>query len=541
VSQHQDAEFHFSPRPNRAHEVRWKPWSPEAFEAARAADKPILLSISAVWCHWCHVMDESTYSDQRVIELVNEQYVPIRVDNDVRPDVNQRYNMGGWPTTAFLTPQGDILTGATYLPPEQMAGALAKVSSYYRQNKPEIVANVLEGRQRAGAAVAASAGALDEGLVDRVLGNVENAYDPTYGGFGTAPKFPQTDAICLLAEQSVVKSEPRLLEMASHTLARMAGGGTYDHVEGGFFRYSTTQDWSVPHFEKMLEDHAGLLSALALTGQAEILDDAVRYLDTVLRDPDTGLYAGSQDADEDYYSRDAAGRDQLEAPYVDRRVYVGWNCALAAAFLEADVRLGRPQLRERALQLLESVFQRYSAPEGGLLHTDGSGGQLADQVWGLLAAVRAGWDRRARELLQHLEERFGDAELGGYFDHAGGDQLGRLGERLKPLAENSVAAVALHEMGETDRARRALESVASLPRQYGLMAAVFARALDRVRRPLVKVTTTNRELAAAALAAHPYTVVELAGDERAIVCVGTVCLAPATTPEAVADAVTSRV
>jgi uncharacterized protein YyaL (SSP411 family) len=521
--------------------VRWRTWSAAAFEEARAEDKPILLAISAVWCHWCHVMDETTYSDEQVIDLVNRQYVPVRVDNDVRPDVNQRYNMGGWPTTAFLTPEGDILTGATYLPANQMADALARIAAYYRGSKPEIVARVLEGRKKAGAVNAASAGALDPGLVDRVLGNVENAYDETYGGFGGAPKFPHTDAIALLAEQSVLKGEPRLMEMARHTLAQMAGGGTYDHVEGGFFRYSTTQDWSVPHFEKMLEDHAGLVSALALTGQAEILDDAVRYLDTVLRDPASGLYAGSQDADEDYYARDAEGRAELEPPYVDRRVYVAWNCALAVALLEADLRLDRPQLRERALQLLESVFTRYAAPEGGLLHTDGVGGQLGDQVWGLLAAVRAGWEERGRALLGHLEERYGDAELGGYFDHAGDDRLGRLGDRLKPLAENSLAAIALHELGETAKATEALQSIASLPRQYGLMAAVFARALDRVRRPPIKVTTMNRELARSALAADPYASVELGGDQRAVVCVGTVCLAPVATPEAVVDAVATRV
>src|SRR5918912_355724 len=310
------SEFHFSPRPNRAAEINWRPWSPSAFEEARAEDKPILLSISAVWCHWCHVMDETTYSDQRGIDLVNEGYVPIRVDNDVRPDVNQRYNMGGWPTTAMLTPQGDILTGATYLPPDQLANALKSVASFYRTRKPEIAARVLENAKRSTGALARQAGSLEPGLVDRILGAVQASYDATYGGFGTAPKFPQTDAILLLAEQAQLRGEPELLEMARHTLQQMASGGTYDHVEGGFFRYSTTQDWSVPHFEKMLEDHAGLLAALALTDQAEILDDAVRYLDTVLRDPDSGLYAGSQDADEEYYSLDAQGRRELDPPYV---------------------------------------------------------------------------------------------------------------------------------------------------------------------------------------------------------------------------------
>ncbi|TMF11059.1 MAG: DUF255 domain-containing protein [Chloroflexi bacterium] len=110
-------EFHFSPRANRASEINWHPWSPEAFDEARHTGRPILLSISAVWCHWCHVMDETTYSHPGVIDIINREYVPVRVDNDVRPDINQRYNMGGWPTTAFLTASGDILTGGTYLPP----------------------------------------------------------------------------------------------------------------------------------------------------------------------------------------------------------------------------------------------------------------------------------------------------------------------------------------------------------------------------------------------------------------------------------------
>ena len=545
------AEFHFSPRPNRAGDIRWRPWSAEAFEQARAEDRPILLAISAVWCHWCHVMDETTYSNQQVIDLVNAEYVPIRVDNDVRPDINQRYNMGGWPTTAFLTPQGDILTGGTYLPPDQMADALAKVASHYRVNKPEIVSRMLEGRRRAGAAVAASAASLDLGLVDRVLGAVENAYDPRYGGFGGAPKFPQTDSIALLAEQAVLKGEPRLAEMAHHTLAQMAGGGTYDHVEGGFFRYSTTPDWSVPHFEKMLEDHGGLIAALALTGQHEILDDATRYLDAVLRDPATGLYAGSQDADEEYYARDAAGRAALAAPYVDRRVYAAWNCGLAVAYLDADRRLGRPGLRDSAARLLERLFADLYRPETGLGHTEGLGGQLGDQVWGLWAATRAAaaglggaWRDRALALAAHLEAEYADAELGGYLDRAGGEELGMLRERMKPLPENSVAAMALleldallgdPELGLRDRARRALESVAALPPRYGIMAAAFARALDRLRREPVRVTTGDDTLARAALAAYPYAVIERSDEAAAVVCVGTVCLAPTSVPDALVD------
>ena len=504
-------EFHFSPRPNRASEIAWHRWSKEAFDEARSTGRPILLSISAVWCHWCHVMDETTYSHPSVIEIINRDYVPVRVDNDVRPDINQRYNMGGWPTTAFLTASGDILTGATYLPPDQMASALVRVAGYYRGNQAEIASRVLEARKRA--------------------------------GFGGAPKFPQADAIVLLLEQSALRADDDLRRMAVNTLEKMTGGGTYDHVEGGFFRYSTTQDWSVPHFEKMLEDHAGLVHALSLAGMTEELDRTAGYLDKVLRDPRSGLYAGSQDADEHYYSMDAEERSSAAAPYVDRRVYTSWNAALAVAYLDAG---------QDAEKTLESLFKHAYRKGEGMSHAEGVGGQLADQAWSMLAAVRAhqrglgaGWLEVARDLAEHLEASYGDPELGGYLDHAGGDELGRLGERIKPLAENSIAAMALIELdvlaGDPEspyreRARRALESVAALPRSYGLMAAVFARALDRLGHA-IKVTTKNHELALAARAAHPYAVIDPSGDARAVVCVGTICLAPVSTPGAVKDAI----
>src|SRR5438874_10645191 len=534
------SEFHFSPRPNRAAEIGWRPWSESAFEEARRTARPILLSISAVWCHWCHVMDETTYSNPGVIDLIKNEYVPIRVDNDVRPDINQRYNMGGWPTTAFLTSSGDILTGATYLPPDQMAGALRRVASYYRTNRPEIASKVLEGRKRSGGIAARSAGELDASLVESTLNAVRSSYDTEYGGFGTAPKFPQTDAILLLLEQAQIRGDQELRAMAVHTLEQMAGGGMYDHVEGGFFRYSTTQDWSVPHFEKMLEDHAGLVQALALAGMTDSLEKTIGYLDRVLRDQKTGLYAGSQDADEHYYSMDAEERKSADAPYVDRRIYTAWNAALAVSY------------GEKSESLLDALFNHAYRKGEGMLHSEGVGGQLGDQVWSMHAAARAHqhgfgdrWLPVALDLAEHIESKYGDPELGGYFDHSGLEELGRLGERIKPLAENSVAAMALIELDTLvgdpnapyrERARRALESVAALPQQYGLMAAVFARALDRMPHA-IKVTTKNPQLAAAARAAHPYAVIDPSGADRAVVCVGTICLAPVTTPTAVAEAI----
>src|SRR5438132_9730371 len=419
-------EFHFSPRANRASEINWHPWSPEAFDEARQTGRPILLSISAVWCHWCHVMDETTYSHPGVIDIINREYVPVRVDNDVRPDINQRYNMGGWPTTAFLTASGDILTGGTYLPPDQMASSLIRVADYYRANQTDIASRVLEARKRAASGVARSVGELEPGLVDTILDAVKSAYDPEYGGFGNAPKFPQADAILLLLEQSVLRSDEELRRMAVHTLEQMTGGGTYDHVGGGFFRYSTTQDWSVPHFEKMLEDHAGLVSALSLAGLKTALDSTTGYLDRVLRDSASGLYAGSQDADEHYYSQDVEGRASASAPYVDRRIYTSWNAALAIAYLDAARRCERPSLRDSASVVLERLFADRYRPGAGLTHAEGVDGQLPDQVWGLWAAVRAhqaglsgDWLGTARDIAGHLDDRYGDRELGGYFDHNG--------------------------------------------------------------------------------------------------------------------------
>ncbi len=181
MTAHQDpqTQFHFSPRPNRANEIRWSDWSVSAFERAQQEDKPILLAISAVWCHWCHVMDETSYSQPAIIDLINERYVPVRVDNDQRPDINARYNQGGWPTTAFLSPDGALLAGATYLPPEQMQAALDRVATFYKEHRAEIEARSLEIRSRKQAYEIADTGSLSEEMIQRVLRDVEESYDPS--------------------------------------------------------------------------------------------------------------------------------------------------------------------------------------------------------------------------------------------------------------------------------------------------------------------------------------------------------------------------
>ena len=287
-----DRDFRFSPRPNRAAEISWRPWGEPAFAEARRLGRPVLLSLSAVWCHWCHVMDETSYSDPRIIAAINEHFVPVRVDNDRHPDVNRRYNMGGWPTTAFLAASGDVLTGGTYLPPDQMLESLARVKAFCDANQSQLIA--LESERAAdgdGAAMAKLTGLplnLDEALealdgdpdvpgdiAAEVALQVVRAFDPLHGGLGAEPKFPQPDVFGFMLAYGTLRGagDPehvpdggsallrpvRVQEVVRRTLTAMAEGAMYDAVEGGFFRYATQRDWSVPHYEKMLEDNARLV------------------------------------------------------------------------------------------------------------------------------------------------------------------------------------------------------------------------------------------------------------------------------------------
>jgi len=330
--------FHFSPRPNRAHEINWQEWGSEPFEEARAANKPVLLALSAVWCHWCHVMDETSYSDERVINYINKHYIPVRVDNDQRPDINARYNMGGWPTTAFLTSEGEAISGSTYVPPEQMLELLPKVWTYFQGNKDEVDSKVAELRKKRAAALSDQpTSEITSEVYDTVLRAVGDHYDPMYGGFGDAPKFPHSDAIDLLLYAHRRNRDPDLLHMARKTLEFMSAGGVFDKEWGGFFRYTTNRDWSVPHYEKMLEDNANLLHNLLtlcrITGDQAHAESATRvidYLEAKLRDPEHGFFYGSQDADEEFYKLTAAEREKLPEPYIDHTFYTSWN-ALAAS------------------------------------------------------------------------------------------------------------------------------------------------------------------------------------------------------------------
>lgn len=299
--------------------VHWSAWSEEAFARARAEDKPILLDIGAVWCHWCHVIDQESYDDPEVARIINEHFIAIKVDRDERPDVDVRYQhavgalsgQGGWPLTAFLTPDGRVFFGGTYFPPNDSYGrpafkrVLLSVAQYYRDNRDEVGATAAQVQQQ----LATLGGPTSPGEVgqDSLAAGVESirrAFDPTHGGFGTAPKFAHPSTTELLLRRHFRTREDGLLTMVTRSLEKIGRGGIHDQIGGGFHRYATDTRWIVPHFEKMLYDNAGLLAnyvhAWQATGHAsfrEVAEDTAAFMTDILYDHTHGGFYGSQDAD----------------------------------------------------------------------------------------------------------------------------------------------------------------------------------------------------------------------------------------------------
>lgn len=552
-------------------------WGPDAFARAEREDKPILLSISAVWCHWCHVMDETTYSDGDVIASINRDYIPVRVDNDERPDVNSRYNMGGWPTTAFLAPDGTTLTGATYLPPEQTRQALSDIARFYHEKKDEIMQRSQELRGARITFEPSKPEALSEEIVDRVRGVIADSYDPEFGGFGDAPKFPQPDLLEFLLYEWRSRDDRNCYEMVARTMLEMSRGGMYDHVEGGFFRYSTTRDWSVPHFEKMAEDHAGLLRVLSqlqlwapTQDSHETLRSAISYVRTVLRDPVTGFFSGSQDADEAYFALPLDERRQREAPFVDPRSYTNWTASLAGAFAWASLASDDDELAREALFTLDSLDERMRDSDGLLFHVVAPGetprvrGLLTDQVAYMRALLdvheATGEARlldRARALTDTIALRFG-APDGGFYDHARREHvIGRLDLADRPLIDNGTMAenlLRLSVMTGEDSYRQSAERILTLYaatyENAGSFASTYARALRRYLTTPVSVrvrgtpeATSDLREAARRLPAAFTTVYGETGEgtPQAYVCAGTTCAPPVTSAADLRDAYDSLV
>ena len=500
-------QFRFSPRPHSATSIHWQPWGQTAFQEAVQLDKPIFLLITSFWCQWCHIMDETTLSEPSIIAILNRDYVPIRVDSDLRPDVNQRYNQNGWPSVLLLSPEGEILWGGVYVPPKQMLYYLGHIRRYYSEHRLEIREQVRELQDRrftkkltqALPAVgfrtllqeertALADLPLQAGVVLREL------YDEEYGGFKIHPhlKFPHPEALELLLLLSRQYHQQDALEMVCYSLEQMLDGGLWDKEEGGFFRYSAGSDWSMPHTEKMLEENAALLRLLLLTAEAtrspQWYDYAKRllaYINEVLWQPRIGIFSGSQSADEEYYEPGTYSRVSRQAPPVDTTVYTSWNARMISTYLLGGQMLHTPSMKTMAIRALDWLCEQMVHSSGSMCHDMLNGqsqlpGQLADQVW-MTQALLDAYDLNERKaylemavaLMHYACQELLDEQSGLFFDYPEDPQAeGRLAIREQPLIENALAAECLLRMSVYSK-RQSL-------RDTGLL--VLSGCLDKYRR-----------------------------------------------------------
>jgi uncharacterized protein len=311
--------------------IDWHEWGDAAFARAKSEDKPMLLDIGAVWCHWCHVIDRESYENETIAKIINEHFVPVKVDRDERPDVDSRYQsaisalsgQGGWPLTGFLLPDGKPFFGGTYFPPEDAMGRpgfrriLLSVADAYKNKRPDLerAANSLADSVAQAEIFTGARAEFDLSIIDAQIKSITDQFDIKNGGFGRSPKFPHSSAIDLVVERYQQTKEKHLLAIAETTLQKMARGGVYDQLAGGFHRYSVDERWLVPHFEKMSYDNSELLRNFVHVSRMSAkrdwepsFDDTaqgiVLWVNAVLSDQENGGFYASQDAD---YSLDDDG------------------------------------------------------------------------------------------------------------------------------------------------------------------------------------------------------------------------------------------
>jgi uncharacterized protein YyaL (SSP411 family) len=457
--------------------VDWFAWGEEALTRAREEDKPILLSIGYSACHWCHVMEHESFEDEATAALMNESFVSVKVDREERPDLDSVYmdavvsltGQGGWPMTVFLTPEGEPFFGGTYFPPEPRHGLpsftqlLTAVADAWRDRREQIQRDASSITEQLRRSAEPSREPLTSSLLADAVRGLRGTFDPVWGGFGNAPKFPPASTLEFLLRRDE-------LEPATKTLDAMALGGMYDLVGGGFHRYSVDREWLIPHFEKMLYDNALLipayLHAWVLTGNAryrEVVERTADYLLRELRLSDGG-FASAQDADTDGVegltytwaddddvppellqpfehgrfvlrgelddetrARLFAERELRHKPLRDDKAVASWNGLTVAALAEAGRRLERDDLLAAARACAEFLLGPLSTAEGRLFRT-WRGGQTrhsgvlddyADVAHGLyelhVATGELRWLQESRRVALLAVDLFADEEDGGFF------------------------------------------------------------------------------------------------------------------------------
>lgn len=520
--------------------LRWWDWCDEAFADARARGVPVLLFVRAAWCRFSKELERQVFADPRVVALVKERFVAIQVDKDRRPDLDARYSKGGWPTLAWLDDTGELLAADTYLEADELVARLQLVSDYYVKNRELIRLRIdeLEERRKqedGNRGPRARTPQLSLEIVENVARMVLENADPQWGGWGREHKFPNTEALDFALVRWSQTGDQAMLALVRRTLRCMQEGEIHDKVEGGFYRYATQPDWSVPNHEKMLDSNAQRLHVYLEAHQVfgdesyrATAEGILRWMYASLLDPEHKAFKGSQDANP-AYARLATleQRKAMGAPACDPTLFANWNAIAVSSLFKASMVLREPKHKEQALATLDFVVNELFDEHRGVYHYwDGSyqlPGLLADQAFVLRALVDAlqyaGESRYlapAKKLADWTIENL-QSPTGGFYDtpHDPG-AYGGLRRRNRSILENSVMAEALlrlaclvREDDYADTARATLESFAADYKRYGHFVAGYARAVDLFFHEPVHVTIVGprgselvRQLGEAAL--RPY-------------------------------------
>ncbi|MCL5292733.1 MAG: DUF255 domain-containing protein [Actinobacteria bacterium] len=469
------AGFNFSPGRNRASQINWHPWSSASFARAEEADRPIFLLITTFWSGRSHLMDETTFSDWRVIRELNRRFIPVRVDGDRRPDVSDRYLFNGWPTAAFLTPDGDIIASRNFTGAEELLNISRKITTLYRNFGREMRFEAQSGRRDLLSLELDWIGRsckFNPGLAPIIVGTLVNSYNQAGGSFGENDKLPNPAALELLMRTSR-QQRPALLEMATSILSKMATGGLYDRIQGGFYRCSAGKVWGSPDRAKLLSVNAALIANYLLAYRLtrtdhyrELAFGSIDYVSKNLLAGDSGGFFASEDSSTSRPRRLTGGGRPL--PRIDRTIFTDQNCSMVNAYLDAHLISREGQYLDYALATLDLLWSKCFEPDRGMAHylvKDGAHlfGHLNDQAWAIYALARAGavtGERghvvRAIELLDiasaalYEEGGFCDLPFNAYSN-------GLLKMKLRPISGNAVMARALALLASLTDNREYLE------------------------------------------------------------------------------------
>jgi len=476
--------------------IKWNKWDKETFEKAAEGKKPIILDIHGVWCHWCHVMDQTSYSDQEVIEIINKDFIPIKVDTDKGPDVNKRYNQGGWPSTVFLTPTGQIITGATYVPPDSLKDMMFNVIDTFKEIKFKDV-NLEDKKLKIDNNVK-----LDNKVIEKIVGNFLDNFDYDYGGFGMQPKFPMTDAINLAFNQYNKSKNKDYLIIARVTLDNMKG--IFDDLEGGFYRYSVTQQWNEPHYEKMMETNAGIiqnyLQGYDTIKKDEYKDIAIKSLNYIKNNlsNEQGAFYGSQDADEEYYPKNLEERKKHGKPFIDKNIYTDLSSMMISTYIYAYKILKDDIYRSFAVKSIKFLLDKNYEERFGMFHFFDNKrkflpGMLADNVYFIKALIDVYeitkdkvYINTTEKLNKFVIDNFMDKNDKCFFDKVNNpDDIGFLKFRDKLLIENSIVAINLIRLSKINNnkeylkiAENILKAFYSEYEKYGVHGAIYGLAVE---------------------------------------------------------------